>query len=88
MKYHRLKANKSRVLLLITYSTFKKYLKSIYDKHLRLLSFTLHIGESREIIPSKFNEMKILLDKFVQKSHFLYGKRHLVNTVHSAIHFP
>ena len=88
MKYHRLKANELRVLLLITYQIFKKYLKPIYCKHLQLLSFTLHIGESKEITQSKFNEMKILLDKFVYTFHFLYGKCHAVNTVHSVIHFP
>ncbi|CAF4026360.1 unnamed protein product, partial [Rotaria sordida] len=87
MKYHRLKANELRVLLLITYPTFKKYLKPIYYKHLQLLSFALHIGESREITSSKLNEMKILLDKFVFTFHFLYGKRHAVNTVHSVVHF-
>ncbi|CAF2637713.1 unnamed protein product [Rotaria sp. Silwood2] len=42
MKYYRLKANESRVLLLITYPIFKKYLKPIYYKHLQLLSFALH----------------------------------------------
>ncbi|CAF2724980.1 unnamed protein product [Rotaria sp. Silwood2] len=41
MKYYRLKANESRVLLLITYPIFKKYLKPIYYKHLQLLSFAL-----------------------------------------------
>ncbi|CAF3764573.1 unnamed protein product [Rotaria sp. Silwood1] len=87
MKYHRLKANELRVLLLITYPIFKNYLKPIYYKHLQLLSFALHIGESREITSSKLNEMKILLDKFVFTFHFLYGKRHVVNTVHSVVHF-
>jgi hypothetical protein len=87
MKYYRLKANESRVLLLITYPTFKKYLKPMYYKHLQLLSFALHIGESREITSPKLSEMKILLDKFVYTFHFLYGKRHSVNTVHSVIHF-
>jgi hypothetical protein len=52
-----------------------------------LLSFALHIGESREITPPKLNEMKILLDKFVYTFHYLYSKRHTVNTVHSVIHF-
>ncbi|CAF4396510.1 unnamed protein product [Rotaria sp. Silwood2] len=87
MKYHRLKANELRVLLLITYPIFKNYLKPIYYKHLQLLSFALHIGESREITSSKLNEMKILLDKFVFTFHLLYGKRHAVNTVHSVVHF-
>ncbi|CAF1378024.1 unnamed protein product [Didymodactylos carnosus] len=87
MKYYRLKANESRVLLLITYPIFQNYLKPIYYKHLQLLSFALHVGESREITSPKLNEMKILLDKFVYTFHFLYGKRHTVNTVHSVIHF-
>ncbi len=87
LKYYRLKANELRVLLLITYPIFKKYLKPIYYKHLQLLSFALHIGESREITPPKLNEMKILLDKFVYTFHYLYSKRHTVNTVHSVIHF-
>src|ERR1700722_631147 len=87
MKYHRLKANELRVLLLITYPIFKKYLKPIYYKHFQLLAFALHIGESTEITPLKLNEMKILLDKFVYTFHFLYSKRHVVNTVHSVIHF-
>jgi hypothetical protein len=87
MKYHRLKANELRVILLITYPIFKSYLKPIYYKHLQLLSFALHIGESREITLSKLSEMKILLDKFVYTFHFLYGKRHAVNIVHSVIHF-
>ncbi|CAF0965188.1 unnamed protein product [Rotaria sordida] len=52
-----------------------------------LLSFALHIGGSREITSSKLNEMKILLDKFIFTFHFLYGKRHAVNTVHSVVHF-
>ena len=65
IKYYRLKVNELRVLLLITYPIFKKYLKPICYKHLQLLSFALHIGESREITPSKLDEMKILLDKFV-----------------------
>jgi len=87
MKYYRLKANESRVLLLITYPIFKKYLKPIYYKHLQFLSFALHIGESREVTPPKLSEMKILLDKFIYTFHFLYGKRHAVNTVHSVVHF-
>jgi hypothetical protein len=32
MKYYRLKANESRVLLLITYPIFKKFLRPIYYK--------------------------------------------------------
>lgn len=87
MKYHRLKANELRIILLITYPIFKSYLKPIYYKHLQLLSFALHIGESRAITASNMSEMKTLLDKFVYTFHFLYGKRHAVNTVHSVIHF-
>lgn len=86
-KYYRLKANESRVILLIVYPTFKQYLKPIYYKHLQLLSFALHIGELREITSSKLNEMQVLLEKFVYTFHYLYGKRHAVNTVHSVIHF-
>ena len=53
LKYYRLKANESRVILLITYPIFKKYLKPIYYKHFQLLSFAMHIGESRIIDSSK-----------------------------------
>ncbi|CAF4688600.1 unnamed protein product [Rotaria socialis] len=87
MKYYRLKANESRVILLITYPIFKKYLKPIYYKHFQLLSFAMHIGESRIIDSSKLKEMKYLLEKFVFTFHLLYGKRHCVNTVHSVFHF-
>lgn len=86
-KYYRLKANECRALLLIAYPIFKKYLKPIFYKHLQLLSFGLHIGESREITSSKLSEMKVLLEKFVYTFHFLYSKRHAVNTVHAVSHF-
>ncbi|CAF1302483.1 unnamed protein product [Rotaria magnacalcarata] len=87
MKYYRLKANESCVILLITYPIFKKYLKPIYYKHFQLLSFAMHIGESRIIDSSKLKEMNYFLEKFVFTFHLLYGKRHCVNTVHSVIHF-
>ncbi|CAF4246811.1 unnamed protein product [Rotaria sp. Silwood2] len=56
-------------------------------KYYRLKANESRVGESREITLPKLNEMKILLDKFVYTFHFLYGKRHTVNTVHSVIHF-
>ncbi|CAF3521193.1 unnamed protein product [Rotaria sp. Silwood1] len=51
IKCMKLKANESRVLLLIGYPIFKKYLPEVYYNHLKMLAFGICIRESRNISP-------------------------------------
>ncbi|CAF5168507.1 unnamed protein product, partial [Rotaria magnacalcarata] len=47
----------------------------------------MHIGENKEISKEKLDEMHLLLQYHVHQFKVLYGNRHVVNTVHSLIHF-
>ena len=85
MKCLKLKANECRVLLLICYPVFKKYLPEINYKHLQKLAFGITIGESSDIIEGKVKEMEMLLDSFVDE--FPYHQRYIVQTVHCVKHF-
>lgn len=85
MKCLKLKANECRVLLLICYPVFKKYLPEINYKHLQKLAFGITIGESSNIVEGKVEEMEMLLDSFVDE--FPYHQRYIVQTVHCVKHF-
>jgi hypothetical protein len=81
----KLKANEVRVLLLIGYPIFKKYLPNLYYNHLQKLAFGISIGESRDISLDKLQEMKFLLNSFVDD--FPYHNRYIVQNIHSVKHF-
>lgn len=81
----KLKANEHRVLLIIAYPIFKKYLPAKYYRHFQKLSFGIHIGESRVIASKQIEAMKELLSSFVDD--FPYSKRHIVQTIHCVKHF-
>lgn len=81
----KLKANECRVLLLIGYPMFRKYLPEKYYQHLQKLAFGIHIGESSNISFEKLDEMQTLLSSFVDD--FPYNQRHIVQTVHCVKHF-
>ena len=85
LKSQKLKANECRVLLLVGYPVFKKYLAKKYYEHLQKLAFGLHIGESSYISKDKLNEMENLLSNFVDE--FPYHERFIVQTVHCVKHF-
>jgi hypothetical protein len=85
VKCLKLKANESRVLLLIGYPIFKKYLPETYFNHLKMLAFGVTIGESCNISSEKINEMEFLLSTFVD--NFPYHERHIVQNIHSVKHF-
>lgn len=84
-KSSKLKGNEHRVLLIIAYPIFKKYLPNKYYRHLQKLSFGIHIGESRVISSKQIDTMKELLSSFVDD--FPYDKRHIVQTIHCVKHF-
>lgn len=81
----KLKANECRVLLLIAYPIFKRYLPKKYYLHLQKLAFGIHIGESMIISPEQLGQMDALLRNFVDE--FPYNERHIVQTVHCVKHF-
>jgi hypothetical protein len=85
IKCLKLKANEARVLLLIGYPIFKKYLPEVYYRHLQMLAFGISIGESRDISSNKINEMELLLSSFVDS--FPYHERYIVQNIHSVKHF-
>ncbi|CAF4938290.1 unnamed protein product [Rotaria sp. Silwood1] len=84
-KCFKLKANESRVLLLIGYPIFKKYLPEVYYNHLKMLAFGITIGESRNISSKNLNDMELLLSSFVD--NFPYHERYIVQNIHSVKHF-
>lgn len=84
-KCFKLKANESRILLLIGYPVFKKYLAEIYYNHLRMLAFGIAIGESHEISLENICDMETLLGSFVDT--FPYHERYIVQNIHSVKHF-
>lgn len=81
----KFKANEARVLLLIGYPIFKKYLPEVYYQHLQMLAFGISIGESRNISMEKIDEMELLLSTFVD--NFPYPERYIVQNIHSVKHF-
>ena len=84
-KVIKLKANESRILLLIAYPIFKKYLPVKYYNHLQMLAFGITIGESRNISSKAINDMEILLSSFVD--NFPYPERYVVQNIHAVKHF-
>ncbi|CAF2053857.1 unnamed protein product [Rotaria magnacalcarata] len=85
--YHRFKASEYRSILLLYYKVFENSLPSEYYCHLKQLVFAMHIGENKEISKEKLDGMHLLLQYHVHQFKVLYGNRHVVNTVHSLIHF-
>lgn len=81
----KLKANECRVLLLIGYPIFKKYLPEVYYNHLKMLAFGIYIGESSNISSENIKEMELLLSSFVD--NFPYHERYIVQNIHSVKHF-
>ncbi|CAF2233614.1 unnamed protein product [Rotaria magnacalcarata] len=84
-KCFKLKANESRVLLLIGYPIFRKYLPEVYFNHFKMLAFGTTIGESRNISSKHLNDMELLLSSFVD--NFPYHERYIVQNIHSVKHF-
>jgi len=85
VKCMKLKANECRVLLLIGYPIFQKYLQDSYYQHLQKLAFGVAIGESSSISMEELEEMDLLLKSFVDE--FPYPERYIVQTIHSVKHF-
>mgnify|MGYP006892812122 FL=1 len=85
VKCMKLKANECRILLLIGYPVFKKYLPPLYYEHLQKLAFGIATGESSEISMQDLEEMDFLLNSFVDE--FPYPERFVVQTVHAVKHF-
>ncbi|CAF4533220.1 unnamed protein product [Rotaria sp. Silwood2] len=85
LKCSNLKANESRVLLLICYPVFKSYLPEKYYKHLQMLAFGITIGESSNISSKNINDMQMLLSSFVD--NFPYPERYVVQNIHCVKHF-
>ena len=80
LKWSRLKANESRILLLMAYPIFKNYLPENNYHHLQKLAFGMNIGESSSISARQLEGMDILLNSFVDD--FPYDPRYVVQTVH------
>jgi hypothetical protein len=85
--YHRFKSSEYRSILLLYYKIFENLIPNEYYSHLKQLVFAMHIGENKEISREKLDEMHLLLQYHVHQFKVLYGIRHVVNTVHSLIHF-
>lgn len=85
--YNKYKASEYRSILLIFYPIFEDFLPKAYYDHLKLLAFSMHIGENREIEQQDLETMDLLLNEHVQQFHVLYGERHCVNNIHSIVHF-
>lgn len=85
MKCLNLKANECRVLLLIGYPTFKKYLPDKYYRHLQMLAYGVTIGESSNITSKDLSDMQVLLSSFVD--NFPYPERYVVQNIHCVKHF-
>lgn len=85
VKCLKLKANESRILLLIAYPIFKKYLPEQNYLHLQKLAFGMTIGESSIISTRQLEEMDILLGSFVDD--FPYNSRYIVQNIHAVKHF-
>ena len=84
-KIVKLKANESRILLLIVYPIFKKYLPITYYSHLQMMAFGITTGESHNISSKAIDDMEILLTSFVD--NFPYPERYIVQNIHAVKHF-
>ncbi|CAF3413639.1 unnamed protein product [Rotaria sp. Silwood2] len=85
-KYRRYKANETRNILLFGFSAFGAALPLKYARHFFLLVVAMHIAESRHIQRTQVEDIRLLLNRFLQLFPTLYTPRHNSQSVHSLYH--
>ena len=86
LKYKKLKANESRMVLLFGFVIFKTALNTKYYNHFLKLVFAIHFSEYRCVTTKMVENVKSLLYGFLIEFPQLYTVRHNQQVVHSLHH--
>jgi hypothetical protein len=87
IKFHLLKGNELRSILLFGFVAFKSSLSTKYYNHFLLLVVATHLVESRSINREQVELIRIIYERFLRLFPVLYTPRHNVQCVHSLHHF-
>ncbi|CAF1170679.1 unnamed protein product, partial [Didymodactylos carnosus] len=87
-RYEKLKANELRIVLLVAFPILREFLHEKYYQHAQLLTTSISIAENRTIKNENVMLMQHLMNKFIDCFETMYMLRHVVQTVHSALHLP
>ena len=72
-KYEKYKANELRSVLLFGFSAFCALLPLKYARHFLMFVVPVHIAESRSIRRDQIENVRLMLDRFLQLSPTLYS---------------
>ncbi|CAF3619678.1 unnamed protein product [Rotaria socialis] len=85
-KYEKYKANEARSILLFGFSAFCIVLPLKYARHFLMLVVGVHIAESRTIRRTQIEDIRLILNRFLQQFPILYSPRNNSQSVHSIHH--
>ncbi|CAM4781977.1 unnamed protein product [Rotaria magnacalcarata] len=87
LKYYTTwKTNEFRMTLLFGYKQFEQVMKKKYYEHFRLLVYAAIFSEARILTTTRLDQIKHLLNKFLDEFPMLYGASNCVSIVQSLSH--